>query len=168
MADLEDIAYCIDACALIDLKRLYPSDIFPTLWQRLGDLAENGRLFAPHEVLREVEKRDDELVQWLRNHKKMFKDLDEKQLKTVKEILDRFPGLVDPEKETPDADPFVIALAIEEQMARKLTLFGGKCIVVTQEKPARGDKPKIPDVCVQYEIESIPLDQLFRRENWTF
>lgn len=98
----------------------------------------------------------------------MFKGLDEKQLDTVKEILDRFRGLVDPEKETPDADPFVIALAIEEHTARKLNLFGGKCIVVTQEKPARGDKPKIPDVCNEYGIECISVDQLFRKENWTF
>lgn len=62
MADIEDIVYCIDTSALIDLNRMYSRDIFPTLWRRLGDLVKSGRLFAPLEVLREVEKGDDELV----------------------------------------------------------------------------------------------------------
>jgi len=32
----EHIVYCIDTSALIDLKQLYPSGVFPGLWENLG------------------------------------------------------------------------------------------------------------------------------------
>jgi hypothetical protein len=51
---------------------------------------------------------------------------------------------------------------------RQETLFKGHCIVVTQEKPSRGNRPKIPDVCQHYDIECISVAGLFRKEGWKF
>ena len=107
--------YCIDTNALIDLwRRFYPLDIFPSLWKDLEALIPEDYLIAPREVLNELEKWDDELLKWAKNHKKMFKDLDYDQMQQVTKVLKDFPSLVDPDKTTPDADPFVIALAISK------------------------------------------------------
>lgn len=164
----EQIIYCIDTSALIDLKQLYPSDVFSTLWKKLDELVKQGRLIAPREVLKEIEEKDDELLRWVKKHKKMFKKLNQQQVEVVKEIQQRFPTLVDPAKEIPDADPFVIALAIAESKKTKELLFKDQYIVITQEKPSRGGKPKIPDVCQHYRIAWMPVGELFKKEQWRF
>lgn len=164
----KQIIYCIDTSALIDLKRLYPSDVFPTLWEKLGKLIKQGRLIAPREVLKEIEKKDDELLRWVKKHKSMFKDLNQEQVEVVKEIQQKFPALVDHAKEIPEADPFVIALAIVESKKIRESLFEGQCMVVTQEKPSRGGKPRIPDVCQHYGIDWMPVGELFKKEQWRF
>jgi len=97
----------------------------------------------------------------------MFKNLDANQLEKVRDILRLFPNLVDFRKTTPDADPFIIALAMCEEQQR--TLWEEQHIVVSEEKPAcSGAHPKIPDVCKSYGVECIPLMDFFRKENWQF
>lgn len=151
---MPDSVYCIDTSALIHLKRLYPMDIFQSVWQELGRLARSGRLIAPHEVFKEIEFKDDELLQWAKRHRRMFRKLDAEQARKVREISETFPSLTDPNKEIPDADPFIIALAV---------------IVVTQESRGRSKgKIQIPDVCDHYGLECIAALELFRRENWKF
>lgn len=153
--------YCMDTSALIDLKELYPRDIFPSLWKSIERLISERRLIAPREVLKELETyevKEDELLKWAKRHKGMFKDLDAEQLQHVRNILANFPHLVDPTKTTPDADPFIIALAISEG-----------CTVITSEKPANpGARPKIPDVCARHNVKSISLLEFFRQEKWKF
>jgi hypothetical protein len=103
--------YCIDTSALIDLwRRYYPPDIFQSLWKDIEKLVYQGFIIAPQEVLKEIKKQDDELLEWAKRNRKMFKDLDEDQLKEVKVIVKDFPNLIDPNKEV-DADPFLVALA---------------------------------------------------------
>lgn len=112
--------YCIDTNALIDLwRRKYAPDVFPSLWEKIESLISQGELIAPLEVLRELEKQDDELLKWAKAHKGIFRDLDYEQQLRVRNILKEFPRLVDENKETPEADPFVIALAMSKQADRE-------------------------------------------------
>jgi len=164
----EQACYCTDTSALIELHAIYGSDVFVSLWQNVAGLVKDGRLIAPREVLREIEKKDDELLRWVKKHRKIFRQQDIEQLQRAQEILSRFPDLIDPAKEIPDADPFVVALAIIENTKRQDTLFKSHCIVLTQEKPSRGARPKIPDVCQRYGIECILVAELFRKEGWKF
>jgi len=164
----EPACYCTDTSALIELHATYGSDVFVSLWQNVAELVKEGRLIAPREVLREIEKKDDDLLKWVKNHRKIFREEEIEQIQSAQEILSDFPNLIDPAKETPDADPFVIALAIIENTKRQDFLFKGQCIVVTQEKPSRGSRPKIPDVCQHYGIECISVAGLFRKEGWKF
>jgi len=142
--------YCIDTSALIDLGRTrYTREVFPSLWKEIEELVSKGELVAPREVLKELERQNDELTRWAKKHRKMFVNLDPEQIKIVKEILRDFPGFVDEKKETEDADPFVIALA----KARGST-------VITSEKPADlaanpRAKPKIPNVCQHYQVKCV-------------
>lgn len=149
--------YCIDTNALIDLwRRFYPPDVFPSLWKNLENLISDRRLVAPREVFKELENLDDELLKWARNHRGMFEDLDYQQVDQVKDILRRFPRLVDENKIIPDADPFVIALARSKGWT-----------VITSENPGNpGGPPRIPDVCKEYEVRCIKLLEFFREQKW--
>jgi len=158
--------YCIDSSSLIDLKP-YFSEIFKSLWKDIEELINQSRLISPFEVLREIENYDDEVADWARKHKGLFKQLNSEQLYAVSKILSKFPNLIDPDKKIPDADPFIIALALVRQDEMG-SLLGDKCMVVTQEKPTKGARPKIPDVCKHFGIEYIGIREMLNRENWRY
>ena len=158
MADVHDLfpGYVIDTSALIDLKP-YPHDIFKSLWQNIEALIGEGNLIAPSEVLVELQRQRDDLLSWARK-KMRFVDLEPEQVALLAEIERDFPDLVDKEKSTPEADPFVIALARAK---------GWK--VVTQEKLAKpGARRKMPDVCVHYKVKVLSLFEFFREKKWEF
>jgi hypothetical protein len=170
----ESIVYCVDSSSLIDLRVLYPRKTFVTLWQQLGGLVHHGRLTAPREVWKEV-KKDDELPAWIRSHKglrKMFVPLNAGAIRIAADIVATYPSLVDPDKETPDADPFLIALAVLKNGEQQDLFAPRKHVVLTSEKLSKGGRPKIPDVCKQYGVDCISgstaLTQFFEREGWKF
>jgi len=144
--------YCIDTSALIDLRnRFYPPDIFQSLWKDIEDLIKQGLLIAPQEVYDEISKKDDELLEWARRFKFMFENLDTFQSEEAKTVMTDFPNLVDPFKQIPDADPFVIALAKTKNWK-----------VITSEKHGSSSHPKIPDACRRYGISCLSLIEFFR------
>jgi hypothetical protein len=148
--------YVIDTSALIDLKP-YPRDIFKTLWENLETLIREGNMIAPTEVLEELRRQRDDLLEWVKKSRFVV-DLEPEQLAFVAEIERDFPDLVDKDKTTPEADPFVIALARAK---------GWK--VVSQEKAAKPRaRPKIPDVCPRYGVEYLSLFDFFREKKWEF
>lgn len=168
MSKDEQVIYCIDTSAFIDLRVLYPMDTFPSLWDELDKLISSGRLISPAEVYDEIKKRDTELLDWVKQRKSMFVKLDEAQDNEVKKVLAEFPDLSNAEKETPDADPFVVALALVRNNQSGQSLFLEKCIVVQHERYNLTGKKKIPNVCRHYNIENIRIEQLFKLENWKF
>jgi len=146
--------------------------VFPGLWQCLSGLAEDCRLVAPREVLKELEiGGEDDMCRWAKNHESMFRDLDAEQAEIAKQIVNdpKFKGLFDIDKETPEADPFVIALAVIEQ--RRIRLIQECWVVVADEGSRRpGKKPRIPDVCTddRYQVECIRVLGMFEQEGWQF
>lgn len=159
--------YCIDTSALIDLsRRKYAPDVFPSLWKQIEELVKNGRIISHQKVFEELKKltdKSDDLLKWAKTHKRMFISLDARQSKNVSKILGAFPRLVDQDRETEEADPFVIALAMVEDLT-----------VITSEQPANIDinknaRPKIPDVCKYFKVKCIhDLLEFFRQEKWEF
>lgn len=158
--------YIIDTSSLIQLSKHNPHDVYPGVWKELEGLVDTGKLLAPKEVLNEIIKLDDGLSKWGKKHARMFKEPTEEQIKIVRKILEKYPSLVKSESEF-DADPWVIALAIELSQNPQKTLFEIKRIVVTEEK-LRGNKIKIPFVCQDFKIESIDIIDMFRAEGWKF
>jgi len=161
------IIYIIDSCSLIDLMRMNPMDIYEGVWNRIEDHAQRGLIVSHEEVMRELAGKDDDLTAWTKRNRKMFKRLTPSQAAKVIEIQKAHPTLVDSEKETPDADPFLIALALEGDTQRTIIPTERKRIVVTEEKAKRG-KVNIPSVCQAYGIECISILEMFRREGWKF
>lgn len=114
-------------------------------------------MISPKQVLSELEQKDDELLKWAKKHMEMFKASDVEPQKHVSNILAKFPDLIDPNKSTEDADPFVIALAMSK---------GWK--VITSETSSKGGRPKIPDVCDSFGVGWLSLLEFFREKNWKF
>jgi hypothetical protein len=151
------LRYSIDTSALMDgWRRYYPPDIFPTVWRRIDDLVSNGDLIASEEVLAELQRKDDDVYAWAKDHNGMFVLIDRTIQVEVASILQTHPRLVDTRKNRSQADPFVIATA---------RVHG--CAVVTGEK-ATGtiQKPNIPDVCAALGVECLDLLTVFRRQGW--
>jgi Domain of unknown function (DUF4411) len=154
------LKYSVDTSAILEAwRRRYPPDIFPAVWKRLDGVILDGELRASEEVLLELEKRDDEVHAWAKEHKaKMFVPLDEKQQEHVAAILAAHERLVDTRKNRSAADPFVISLAMAE-----------RCTVVTAEAATgKPERPNIPDVCAAMGIPCIDLLGLFREKGWRF
>lgn len=156
--------YIIDSSSLMELNRHNPLDVFPTVWNKIESLITRGLLSAPKEVLNEIKEGDDQLAEWAKKQNKLFKEITQKQIEIVKDILKEYPSLVK-EKRKYDADPWVIALAIELSTSSQKTLAPVKRIVVTEEK-LRGNKVKIPYVCQKFNIKSIDIIDMFRIEGW--
>ena len=159
--------YVIDASSLIELKRMNPMDIYPGVWKRLSELVNAGLLCAPMEVKRELKEGDDDLFQWAVQNNRMFTPCSDQLERKVAEIMERFPSMIDSDKEDPAADPFVVALALVKDPQQKLMPSGDARVVVSEEK-LKGNKIKIPFVCLRYGIECITIHEMFRREGWTF
>jgi len=146
--------YFIDASALINIKRYpgYPQEVFPTIWIKLENMAKGDELISHIEVYNEIEKRKDTIYEWCRQNKKMFKDINECQIKKLKEIETKY----DPEywknetnKGGPWADPWLIALSICEN-----------AIIVTDEKNAPNH---IPYIASHFNIQCLNLIDFFKK-----
>lgn len=151
--------YCIDTSSLITgWKDRYPPEIFPGLWEHFKGLIEIEKLIAPEEVYFELEKQDDSIKSWVDKNKKMFQPLDDGVQAIVSEILTKHPTLIDLNRTSNQADPFVIALALQRNG-----------IVVTEEKWTNSPKrTKIPNVCEAYNVQCIDLLNMIRELKWKF
>ena len=146
--------YTIDTCSLTEMRRVYPPDVFPGAWKKLGSLADSGILVSIEEVSEELKHQEDDVYEWACQHSSIFHPLDGPVQKQARKILSTHANLVDLKRRRSGADPFLIAHAIIS-----------KCTVVTEEKPSGGpDKFKIPDVCRAYHIECIKILDMFRKE----
>ncbi|MBM4275466.1 MAG: DUF4411 family protein [Deltaproteobacteria bacterium] len=145
--------YCIDTSSLIDLKN-YPREFFHSLWEEFENLIGQTVLISPREVYREIERYSDDIYIWATKNIIMFHEINETEQLEVRNILEKYPNLIDFNKTTPDADPFVIAIAKHR-----------KCTVITQEKYNERGKPKIPNVCKDYNINCIDLLAFLENRN---
>lgn len=158
--------YIIDSSSLIELNRHNPIDVFPSVWKNMESLISKGLLVAPTEVLNEITERDDQLAKWAKTQIGFFRDPTQKQIEILKGILKAYPSMVREDRKY-DADPWVIALAIEMTTNSQQTLTPIRRIVVTEEK-LRGERIRIPFVCQRYNIDSIDIIEMFRMEGWKF
>ena len=55
--------YFVDANEWINLSRHYPKEVFPGLWGNVENLISERRIFSPREVLDEIKRGHDELVE---------------------------------------------------------------------------------------------------------
>lgn len=151
--------YCIDTSSLITgWNHQYPPKVFPKLWECFEELIEIGGLIAPEEVYHELKKQDDSIKSWVDRNKKMFQPFDDGVQDIARDILATHTTLIDVNRPTSQADPFVIALAIKQ-----------KAIVVTQEKWTNSQKrTKIPNVCEAYDVECVDLLNMIMKLNWRF
>ncbi|MCB2214024.1 DUF4411 family protein [bacterium] len=161
--------YVIDTSSL---ARLRPSNdsgdydliIFPGIMEALEILINEKRLFSSQLVYHELEKyssQGDELLAWATDNRNIFLPPTETIQRNAKNLLSTFPNWIDVEKNKNDADPFVVATAMELD-----------AIVVSEEKEIlmqpNTKKIKIPNVCSHVEIKSNRILNVFRNEDFRF
>lgn len=130
------------------------------MWNHLIELAQAERLFAPDEVLLELERGGDDIYQWAKELDYMFLQPNEEVQQVVSQIVESYPLFVpDVSSDGIWADPYVIALAKVNN-----------AIVVTGEKTVgpEAKRPKIPNICLDLQIDCIDFLQLIRLEGWKF
>jgi hypothetical protein len=157
--------YSFDTNIFVDWwERRYPPDLFPSVRDRMTDLASAGRVLAVELVRDELKAvtADAGLLNWTKQYAAIFIPTDAAIQTEGASVQQAFPGLLDPKAAYVEADPFVIALA----KLRGLT-------VVTNETPASAKhKPKrshyIPDVCAALQVPCMDLFAMMRKEAWSF
>lgn len=150
--------YVFDSNIFINLQRRQPLDIFPSLWNKIGELMDAGIIISSQEVYDEIIIGGDDLEKWAKSRKESFLPPDVSVQQEVRTILSTHRGLVEGGKKKNSADPFVIALAKQQQ-----------CKVVTEEVPTHNViAPKIPDVCLAYRVECTDFVGFAREEKFTF
>ena len=125
-----------------------------------------ARMRSPREVLRKLRKKDDAAYDWANSQPLLFAEPDKGVFDLVKEIMLTHREIGNIEKETPVADPFVIALALFIRTASTVS----ECYVVTEERIAGlgSNAIKIPNVCKAYDIPCIRMVDVFELEDWSF
>lgn len=150
--------YSADTSMLIQTWRLYPQNIFPSVWRMMDDLVNNSIIVATEEVRHELAKKDDDVLSWARQRRSLFVPVNDAVQLAVRNILRRYPRLIDTRRNRSGADPFVVGLA----MAANLT-------VVTEERPTNSaNRPSIPDACAGLGVRCINILDMLREEGGQF
>jgi hypothetical protein len=144
-------------------KSFYPAR-FPTLWSLLNDLVKSGKVFSVHEVFNEIESRNKEALQWVKDNKSIFQIPSQEEAEFIKDIFSakngHFKNIIGKDKILKGgfcADPFLIASA----------KIKNSC-VVTEESNNGSTGSKIPNICDHFGISCLNLEKFMEKENWRF
>ena len=151
--------YILDTTAFRTLGHYYPLR-FPTIWERIDDLAQSGNLRSVREVRRELKSNCPfpHIEDWVKVHRHIFLIPNDQETTIVAQIFrkEQYRGLVKRKnilKGLPVADPFVVAAA---------KAHGG--LVVTQELYKAGGA-RIPTLCMDMKVECIDVEKFFEYED---
>lgn len=137
--------WVIDTSAILQVRRMYDPDVPEThhrrhrdksycvqVLQHLTQLVADGHLVFPKQVRDELHKpaSNDLASQWV-HHCAPLRRHNEPAQASLRHLLSQFPNLVDYRKSMDDADPYVVAQAIELQSAAILAA------VVTEDRRDR-------------------------------
>jgi len=149
--------YVVDTSALIDLKNQYPESVFPGLWERFNEMCDQKKIVSPREVLREIKKGDDDLLEWSEKYPEIFLEPTEEEIEILQEILASYSqNAIGKFSTGPWADPFVIACAKHYQ------------IPIIQQELNDLKQYKLPAVAKLHGITCLHLVKFFADEGWTF
>jgi len=135
--------YCFDTSAFVALNRTDESviSIPASLWEHLEKMMRQGDLVSHKIVFNEI-----------------FLDKTPAQILKVPEIIAKFPALINYEMEREQADPWIVALAIEK--AREQKLFEKVLPIVISQESYKSPM-KIPAVCKHFGILHKSLKEFF-------
>jgi predicted nucleic acid-binding protein len=111
------IVYIIDTNIVIDItRRIYPPRLRDEARNIVERLIGEGSILSHKEVLLELKagaKTGDVPLAWANAHSSIFIDVTDEQESHLANVLRDHSDLVDPKKTGPDADPWLVALALE-------------------------------------------------------
>lgn len=146
--------YTIDMSSIKELYERYPIKTFPTIWQHIVSLIQDGQLVSHIEVYREIKNTTnakDKLLVWSNKNKKIFQNIDTCQINKISEIQSKYnKGEWDNKMNRPGpwADPYLIAMAMCEG-----------AVIITQESKTKANR--IPPIGEQLGVKSLNLLDFF-------
>ena len=152
------MTYCIDTSSLLDYWFRWLKPTFAvTFWELMDGAIRDGVIISTEEVYHELERKDDELFEWVKERKEMFVPLTDDVQAKVDEIMAQFPKLVDERTGKSFADPFVVATAMVSEAT-----------VVTGETHGTPERPKIPVVCEHFGVPCVGSVEFIEKQGWQF
>ena len=138
-------------------SELYAPDVFPSVWTRMADAAEEGVIASPQKVVDEIAAKDDALNKWMAPHQKTLtgilraSDREPEAENLVAELVNKHDRLVT----RTGADYYVVAWA-------KLL----RIPLVATENPGATSPKKLAGVCRNEEVEYLSPLQFMQRQKW--
>lgn len=164
---MNNTLYIIDSCAVIDILKCYPIDIFPAVWHKYDKLVHENRIRAPSSVYNEIKNDQGDGFRWVKKHsKRIFLD-DSRFVGTATKIQDKFPHISRKYSQKNEADAYVVAMAYDLNQTQTLNQRD-VCVVTEEGKKERGGKTKIPTVCNHYKIKCLKFLEMTKSEGWKF
>lgn len=157
--------YCIDTNVVVSFLRgtddeHYGADVFRPQWQFVERCMQEGKVIAPRQVEAELEKWQKSISQmhvWLRDHRYLFRDMDDAQLNAAKRIVNAYPAYGMTQNNVGDLELMTLA------MARGIAV-----LTLEHKRSTQPSKrlPKIPDVCAEFNVDCVSLPGFLRREGF--
>jgi hypothetical protein len=161
--------YCIDSSLFITLNRVFSLGLLPAnIWDLLDSLFATGRILSHQFVFEEIcpnTKKADFLATWIRNKQRFFYPVTVRQTEIVQRLLAQFPTFIDYAKEINEADPWLVALALEKTESSTLLEDYSSLTVVSNESGR--SSVKIPAACDFFGIPHFDLKRFFADNGWT-
>jgi|SRR5215813_13575207 len=153
--------YVFDTSSFIKLNSYYP-DVFQIFWQRFDEAVADGTIVSTREVFRELDRDDpDHVLAWAKKNSQVFAIPTDAETNFVQKILavPHFQQLISLKAQLtgiPVADPFVVACAAVKEGT-----------VVTEER-LKPNAAKIPNVCQNFNVKCLNLEEFMREIGWSF
>jgi hypothetical protein len=163
--------YVLDSNFFIQAHRFhYPIDVATGFWNKVRQLAEEGRIISIDKVKKELYDKNDALEEWCRNNlpEDFFKDTSvvmaacgqvtswamSRSSHYLTNALNEF-------LDADEADAFLVAYCLADPATK---------FVVTQEvsEPNRKNKVKIPDACIALNVSYVNTIEMLRQLRETF
>lgn len=152
--------YVFDTGPFIALFRNYYPKTFKTLWQLFDSMVDDGSIVSTREVRNEI-LFPPNLATWSKTHKDIFTTPTANETNVVRDIyaVKHFQQNIEAKKLFAggnSADPFVVAKAAVIEGA----------VVTTEEK--RPNAAKIPNICENFNVNCLSLEEFMEEEDWQF
>jgi hypothetical protein len=157
--------YVVDSNFFIEAHRVnYPLDVASSFWNKVKQLADDGRIVSIDKVKNELYDKNDALENWCKNNlpEDFFKDTSlimkaygQVSSWAISKSNHYLPKALNEFLDADEADAFIVAYALTQPDNR---------VIVTQEisEPARKNKIKIPDACIALNLRYVNTMGMFR------
>lgn len=163
--------FVLDSHFFIQAHRLYyPIDVARGFWNKVHDLAKQGRMMSMDKVKAELYDKHDALEEWCKINlpKDFFKDTS-----VLTEAYERVATWAASRQEHYTAPALKEFLGGNEAdaylLAYCLASTHNRCVVTHElSEPKRRNKIKIPDVCIAFKAPFVNAMEMFRQWRETF
>ncbi len=148
--------YVFDTCSFIKLEHTYPIKHFPSVWAYFDQMISDEKIHSSYVIYKEILNGKDIILNWAKANSSIFKPVTLEIQQEAKNIVNKYPSILDYKRAKSGADPFIIAMAKTNNH-----------ILVTEETLSGNPLPKkIPDICKLLNIPCIDLLNVIKRENF--